>query len=108
MLTNTWVGQYYVGTDGKWIEGMKQQGSADSIYGHYSTEGYYGHTANHHIMMDVYNGGSSSAYDTIIEFGLFDHLGNTGDYYSKSSPNRDRIKGRIAYGNGYYYGGGVG
>lgn len=56
----------------------------------------------------VYNGESSSDYDTIIEFGLFDHMGKTGDYYSKSSPNGDRIKGRIAYGNGYYYGGGVG
>ncbi|MGP1590002.1 MAG: hypothetical protein ACTTHL_08895 [Oribacterium sp.] len=56
----------------------------------------------------MYNGESSSDYDTIIEFGLFDHMGKTGDYYSKSSPNGDRIKGRIAYGNGYYYGGGVG
>lgn len=100
MLTSTWVGEYYVGADGKWIAGMTKQSGSDPIYGHYSTEGLYaGHTGKHHIMMDVYKAASGSDYDTVISFGLFDAMGYTGDYYSKSNPNGDRITGSISYGD---------
>ena len=97
MLKSTYVGQYYVGSDGKWIPNA--QTVTNDIYGYYSTEGFYGHTPNHLIQMDVYMDNSNSGYDIVIDFGLFDSMGNTGNYYDKANPNGDKIHAILSYGN---------
>lgn len=96
MAINEWVGEYYIGDDGRWVPDMSGYETSD-ICGHYSTEGYYGHTANHHIMMDIYEDLYGGDNDIIIEFGLFDYMGNTGDYYDRYNPNGDRISATVSY-----------
>ncbi len=90
MLTDTWVGDYYVGTDGRWDPGKSRLNfKGDWIYGSYSNVDSLGFNEDNYATLRIY-------YDkefkrNTVNMGLYQFPVSSYNFYDTVNPNGDNF-----------------